>query len=414
MRASYSFFFICLLPLMLFFGSCNRKKAKELNKRMSFWRKDKIPYGTWYAYEQLNQIFSDATINVNKTSPTQQNAFHISDDNEITEDNSTPAANQLMIIVAPSIVPDKAEMDALLNNVKEGAHLFIAAAYMGNILCDSMGVSIGTASATLNTDTDSSKSFISIVQPETLDTLRFSYPGYDMNSYFEALDSFHTTILGFNAEGKANFIKINYTSGGCIYMHTVPLAFTNFFLLHQQNKTYYDAAFSNVPTKVTAIQWDEYFRNANRKQNFSAWNVILNNRSLRWALYVVLLAIFLLLFSELKRRQRVVPVMKPLMNSSLDFVKTIGQLYYQKRNHHDLAYKMAIHFKEYVRSNYHLSTGKLDENFTQQLAFKTGVDKEQMAHLLYSVKMAEDHAIISEEDLLAFNNQLERFYKIKH
>ena len=51
--------------------------------------------------------------------------------------------------------------------------------------------------------------------------------------------------------------------------------------------------------------------------------------------YVLLFIIF-----HAKRKQRIVPVIEPLQNSSAEFVKTIGNLYLQEGNFKDMANKV--------------------------------------------------------------------------
>ena len=49
-----------------------------------------------------------------------------------------------------------------------------------------------------------------------------------------------------------------------------------------------------------------------------------------------------------KRRQRVVPIINPLPNTTLDFTKTIGNLYYQEGNHQNIVDKKIIYFLEKI------------------------------------------------------------------
>ena len=70
----------------------------------------------------------------------------------------------------------------------------------------------------------------------------------------------YTTVLGWDHKGNANFVKISYDNGGAFYLHLAPLAFSNFFFLHKDNKRYYDCALSNMPKDIELIVWAEYFR----------------------------------------------------------------------------------------------------------------------------------------------------------
>src|SRR5258708_31514869 len=56
-----------LLPIL----SCNPGGSKKLNRRVTLWRKDKIPYGTFIAYENLPYLFPDAEVSINQVSPSE-------------------------------------------------------------------------------------------------------------------------------------------------------------------------------------------------------------------------------------------------------------------------------------------------------------------------------------------------------
>jgi hypothetical protein len=63
------------------------------------------------------------------------------------------------------------------------------------------------------------------------------------------------------------------------------------------------------------------------------------------AAFVVLAAILLLyVLLNMRRKQRYIPIVKKPSNDSLDFVKTIGRLYFDKADHKNLCRKMASFF----------------------------------------------------------------------
>ncbi|RYF99314.1 MAG: hypothetical protein EOO02_17180, partial [Chitinophagaceae bacterium] len=43
--------------------------GKRLNKQVTLWKNDKIPYGTWYAFNNLGSIYPDAKVVVNRDAP---------------------------------------------------------------------------------------------------------------------------------------------------------------------------------------------------------------------------------------------------------------------------------------------------------------------------------------------------------
>jgi hypothetical protein len=133
--------------------------------------------------------------------------------------------------------------------------------------------------------------------------------------------------------------------------------------------------------------------------------------SLATALWLLLLLLSILFIFGSKRKQRYIEERPPLRNASVDFVKTIGRLYYQRHDNRNLAAKMAAHFLDQIRTRYNLSTAQLDETFEKKLAFKTGYDEQALHNLLYQVVHLQKMPVVSDEDLMHFSRQLDLFYK---
>jgi hypothetical protein len=230
------------------------------------------------------------------------------------------------------------------------------------------------------------------------------------------MDTSITNILGKDANGKANFVKFTYEGGGAVYLHLAPLAFSNFFLLHKDNKKYYDLAMSSMPDSVDVVWWDDYYRrhtygNQNGHSGFSKLSVFLKNDVLMWAFWLTVTLFSVIYLFESKRKQRIVPILKGLKNSSLDFVKTVGQLYYQRKDNKNLAAKMAAHFLVHVRTRYNLQTSQLDDQFETLLAFKSGADKQSINNIIQYIRVIDVQYEVSDEELLSFNENIEKFYK---
>ncbi|MFI5195203.1 MAG: hypothetical protein ACHQD7_14150, partial [Chitinophagales bacterium] len=194
------------------------------------------------------------------------------------------------------------------------------------------------------------------------------------------------------------------------FVHLAPMAFTNFFLLHKQNKSYYDIAFSYLPRETKELFWDNYFRNK-QTENFSALHFMLSNRSLRWAFWLII-GLFLLLYTvESKRKQRALSCRPALGNPSVDFVKTIGRLYLQQKNNQNLAIKMITAFLEHVRLNYHMQTSELNDDFSKKLAMRTGMDPGTVNRLVGSIHYARMKSALTDQELMDLQQQMEVFNK---
>lgn len=401
---------LLLLAVLCLLGSCNSNK--RMNKRVTFWRNDKIPYGTWYAYQELHHIFPEAEVVINKNSPDKYKSVLIKDikEEELGYDDHKTA----YIIISSQIVPDDGEVAALLSQVAQGQHVFMSSMRFGEALLDSLRLKAAFYTSIYNTNDSLT---VTVDHPETADSMTYSYPGFALDNYITSMDSSITTILGRDEYGRANFVKFSYDGGGSIYVHMAPAALSNFFLLHKQNKSYYDNVMSYLPKNTEVVRWDDYFRYHERgsdnssRSSFSALGWILSQKPLAWAFWILLLLLLIIYLFESKRKQRIIPVIPPLRNASLDFVKTIGRLYFQRRDNNNLALKMTAHFMDYVRSKYSIRVSLSDPEFGSRLAWKTGYDSHAIKDLLDQLQTVQTEASVSDERLLALNQKLEHFYK---
>ena len=406
---------IKIAALCLFGGlsSCGGTNH-QLNRRITLWRKDKIPYGTFIAYEGLPHLFPDADITINRESPSSlhTSSASFSSGSSYYKEESTTLGKKAYIIITPRMDPDESEMNAIMNFVGQGNHVFISAFRFGDSLLHTLNIRQGGLNKFFPDEPESRGDSlrVSVYHPITHDSLSFMYPGDQYDSWASSLDSQYASILGRDHYSRPNFIRFRYNGGGSIYLHFAPLALSNFFLLHKDNKSYYEDVFSYMPYNVREVIWDEYFR-YDRTKEFSTLGYILNNRSLRWAFWL-LLGLFLLIYLfESKRKQRIVPVINAVRNTSLDFVKTIGRLYYQRRDNHNLALKMVAHFQDHVRNRYNLPVSAMDEAFVERLSYKSGFHRQSLGELVEYMKQLPLQAYVADEELLDFHRQLEEFYK---
>ncbi|MFL5772134.1 MAG: hypothetical protein ACJ75F_03185, partial [Flavisolibacter sp.] len=224
------------------------------------------------------------------------------------------------------------------------------------------------------------------------------------------IDSGYATVLGKNAKGEANFIRIGYAHGGSIFVHLNPFEFTNFFLLHKTNKKYYDLALSYMPRETGVVEWSDYFRNKH-STSFSTLHFLLSKRSLRWAFWLTLLLFLLMFIVESKRKQRPVAEMIPIRNTSEDFVKTVGRLYFQQKNNQNLFTKMVAAFLENIRTTYQLPTSHLNEEFALRLAFRSGKPVEDIKHMIQFIYEMRMKADLSDKELMDLHDQMNQFNK---
>lgn len=214
-----------------------------------------------------------------------------------------------------------------------------------------------------------------------------------------------------------NFMGIKY-GAGYLYLHTNPLLFSNYALLEEERLSYVEAVFSY--TVEGPIYWDEYskipgfLRNPRFPKRISdqtPFDYILQQPPLAWAWYLLLTMAALYLLFRTKRRQRVIPVLEKNRNTSLDFLQTIGHLYFAQNDHRKIALHKAQLFLSYIREHYGLATQGLDETFARQLSAKSEIPQKDIAAILLLYKNIQTSSFVSEKILVNFHQKIEAFYK---
>jgi hypothetical protein len=113
-----------------------------------------------------------------------------------------------------------------------------------------------------------------------------------------------------------------------------------------------------------------------------------------------------------KRRQRIIPVIEPLKNETLNFVDTIGRLYFQHANHRDVAYKMQTYFMEYLRYTYNIDTAQDQNKLIPLIGDKTGLAVGEIADLFERFNQIKSRSV-STAFLGDLNRRIEKFYSLQ-
>ena len=123
-------------------------------------------------------------------------------------------------------------------------------------------------------------------------------------------------------------LAISFPMGrGEIILVSTPLLFTNYGVL---NQSAYVHRLMNRLKDLPMVRTEAYMPNYDASQE-SPFREFLKRPPLRWALYLVLLGVVLLVGFNARRRQRAIPVEEPPRNYQLEFIRHIGTLKYLKR-----------------------------------------------------------------------------------
>jgi hypothetical protein len=215
-----------------------------------------------------------------------------------------------------------------------------------------------------------------------------------MDHYFSGYaDNQWIKPIATNANGQVNYL-VYFHGKGRLFMHTEPRAFSNYFLLQNNNYKYLQHVLAYTKNEPEHVYWDDYYRNLRQRstdadEGFSTFSEIMKHPALKAAFWLLLLLLLLYLVLGSKRRQRIIAPIKPNINTTVAFTETIGRLYLQKKDNKNMAEKMCTYFNEQIRHQYFLNTNHINEEFITTLSRKSGVDRAIVDSLCRAMEQAQ-------------------------
>lgn len=353
----------------------------------------KTPYSCFVPFAILEDLFPDQKIIKNTESP-----YMFFTKNHLL-------SNHNFIIITSSFTPDHLDYSKLLTFIQCGNQAFIAAADFSDALLDTFQLQVAEKYFDTTIFTSKVKS-LNFLNPLLISRKGYEFKKYLHPVYFSYFDSSTTTPLGINWFKKPNFIKIQYGKGW-LFIHTQPLVFTNYGMLYGNYK-YASYALSYLPVQNTI--WDEYYK-PYKLPSDTILHVVLSDPYLKTAYYLLFVSIFIYIIFISKRRQRIIPVIIPPKNTSLEFLQTISNLHRYQKNYKDIALKKYKHFLDYVDSYYYIKPGDNRTAFIKKLSEKSGVSEKKLKKIENQIAFIEKQYKISEGRLVECNHCIEEFYR---
>ena len=383
-------YLIIAFSLLTFYIVAQYNRPKPVNWNPTFSKKDKIPFGTYILHNQLKDIFPGSRIR------SLQQAPYI-----ILEEGDYPPGNYL--VIAPRIKLDEYDFKKMLKYMQKGNNVFIASFNLSSYLTDSFKLKVNSERK-FEPNSKEPLRFVNI----SLGTKNYVFDRGIGEQYFSSYDTSKAIVLGINGHKHPNFIKYQYGKGS-LYLIASPMFFTNYNLLKPDGAEYAAKVLSHLPVKSEII-WDEFSALGAIDEGESPLRVLLTYRSLRWAYFISLFSLIIFVLYEKKRRQRIIPVIEPLQNSSAEFVRVVGQVYYQQRDNSNIARKKIAYLLEEVRSRYGVKTNLLNSEFADLLVAKSGANKDLITELINQAIEIQEIKKVSDQQLIALNNNIDQFH----
>ncbi len=364
----------------------------KFNWTVTLYKNDKNPFGAVVLRDVLNKSWFGTLTTSNRT---------IYELQEMEEPN--------LFILCESFATSPSEMEILLNEVRNGRTLFLSTSMLDSLSKDSLNVSMNEFSFgfVMSQIWGKDSTGLHFVHPAFDTTENFWLPSQLLSQYFQRYDADQWSVIAVNSNGKPVLLK-RTLGEGMILLSSTPLMFSNFSILKSHNDAFASAALSLC--RPGSLHWTEFYQ-LGRMEAQTPLRYILSEQSLAWAFYITFITIFLMMIFDAKRMQRIIPVIEPLKNDTLDFVKTIARLYYHKQDHKGLAMKQMLHFTDYLKFQLLIDVNEGVTENIPKIAAKTGASEKEVRKLFDTMVVINNALFITARELRQFTAMIDGITK---
>lgn len=368
-----------MLICTIFMTSC----VQPTNWEITYDHNGKEPYGTYLFYKALPEYFPSSSILYQKS-------------NTSFEEIPFSEEPRLFIHVGQNIQLTNDESEALKNSITNGATVMLAANSIDTQLLNQLGIK--------QLEKYGANKFQLSITPFS-DSVTIDNPNIETNNIFDMTEvSDSSEIVGY-LNNNINAFGYSYGKGSIILCST-PELFTNISMLGN-GKKYIEQLLGLINNKqYQQVYFSSYINHNSQVTNIS---LLWQYPAFRWAIIVLIIGIIVLLLFETKRRQRIIPEIKQQQNNTLDFIATLGLLYYNEKNLNDLGEKKLMYFLEYVRSTYFLDTRNLNQEFFERLKIKSNIPEENIEILAKIIQKIRQKYTLTEADIIALDQNIKLF-----
>ena len=405
MLAKNKYYLIVLVIITSVLHACTDKDAVKLpNLKETYLYTDTNPFGAAIAHSILSNAYPNNPIKISKKEFAENYDW-------LYEENA------IYYSIGKNYYPSERDIDALLDFVKKGNTAFIAANNFDDELLSRLGLSISNFNQ-FATEYVYQNAAVSVLPHYNIYEDSAYYFYYPFTNSFTIADSSKAKTLGTNKNGTINYV-VCYKGKGRLYLHSEPRAFSNYFLLSHNNYLYLKQMVQVLPQSTTdkaqSIYWDNFYVKRNypkkNKDNTSSLSEIFKHPPLKAAFWILLVLLLLYLLFNSKRKQRIVPVIKPTENSSISFAEAIAGLYLSKKDNKIIADKIVTYLHEQIRSKYFLANNINDAGYAETLSRKAAVPFDTVYELVQTIKLINNNETITDTELLLLNGLIEKFNK---
>jgi hypothetical protein len=393
LKGNRKYYFI-LAAIFILIVAVQYMRPKPINWLKTYISKDKIPYGCYAIHELLENTYAG------KISTNKQNFYYL---------NKQDASNRSLIVINDRIEFTRIETAQLMEFAANGNSVFLCGTGFEGKIKDTFKLETQYRWPNFYNSIDSlirRPSFTLRFLHDAKDTTRrYVYSEAAGEGYFSGFDTSQFKVLSLDEHDMPVLIS-RKTGKGIIYLSSVPDVFTNLMVVNEPNRYYVYTLLSYL--KSDEIIWDEYYKTYNAQRE-GMFKFIFGNDALYSAYSVLMLSIIFFMLFSMKRRQKPIPIIEPLENSTLKFVDVVSNVYYNSNNHKHIALEKITYFYYEIRSKFYLNTNEINEEFFTSLSRLSGLTQEQVTHLFNYCENLKRVPELGESDLIELNDRINIF-----
>ena len=206
----------------------------------------------------------------------------------------------------------------------------------------------------------------------------------------------------------ATFIAHWRHGDGEVFICSVPMVFSNIHLLRKDHFDFINNLTSKLPEYDILIDDAERFHfdvfRPKATLGKSPLSFILSKPALRWAWYTLLVTVLLFMLFRAKRLQRIIPIVKPNLNTTLAYAKMLGSLQLKEKNNKAKANEIVIHFMQQLRLRKRWNSYEINNDLKSSLIkLLPELEKEIQITIHLASKSQKDKLLTDQEIVRLFN-----------
>jgi uncharacterized surface protein with fasciclin (FAS1) repeats len=377
-------------------------KVAPVDWEYSFDKESKQPFGTYVLFNEIQHILPEHKVEILSWDDMQVKMYE-------SELNSVFTPKTLLLI-ADELKDSYGRLKTITDWVRKGNDAYISLRLMKSNfkrLTDNKAKREIVMYYHVN---DSNYLFTSLTDSLLLTKGIISY------HFMAEKDSF-SDIQYMKAVGDTSYLKSKVSfklENGNITVNNFPFAFTNYFLLNE-NEAYREYAVSELQklSKDKTIYLVHTFNKKLSRLSGSKLRFIQKHPALLNSWRILILGLLIYVIFRAKRHQRIIPEIQPFTNDSKEFVKTIGNLHWEKENYRTLLDKQITYFLTVLKEDYQIDGHTPDSRFKELVIRKTQCSEKDIDIVIKSLKYLKNNGEVSEYYLMQVSKAVNNIINTK-